>query len=309
MLLSLVLLLAALVLTGFGASTCAPLVVRHMHPGLATMLLTIFAVTVALATETILLLVGYIGTADILPAAHPSDWSRTLIRSALPIPTVVAIGAGLVAIAVAARAVVHVVEIVRSSRYTAAAATELSAAGDAAGDLVIVRDPAVDAYAVPGRGGRVVVTTGMLQALSASERRALLAHEYAHLRHHHYGYAQLARLAAIANPLLRPVGRAVDQTIERWADRVAVQEVGDPAVVARAIGAAALAGSGVRRPGALGAARDDVVGRVQELLEPRGRRLGAGVAFACATVLTWAGLLLVALYAYGIVEAAETAGS
>jgi hypothetical protein len=45
--------------------------------------------------------------------------------------------------------------------------------------LVIVPDAEPDAYALPGRAGQVVVSTAMLRALSAAERRVLLAHELA----------------------------------------------------------------------------------------------------------------------------------
>jgi len=47
----------------------------------------------------------------------------------------------------------------------------------------------------------------MLRTLSADERRALLAHEAAHLTYRHHVYTQLTDVAAAANPLLRPLRR------------------------------------------------------------------------------------------------------
>jgi Zn-dependent protease with chaperone function len=79
---------------------------------------------------------------------------------------------------------------------------------------------------VSGLRGRIVVTTGLLHNLEPAERRAVLAHEAAHLRGHHQIYVQLTELAAAANPLLRPVARAVRYGVERWADEPA------PALVA-----------------------------------------------------------------------------
>jgi len=125
------------------------------------------------------------------------------------------------------------------------------------GQTVVVADEAADAYALPGRPGRIVVTAGMLNALDEPGRAALLAHEQAHLAGFHYLFTTAARLAATASPLLRPLARAVEYTVERWADERAATAVGDRRLVAHAIGRAALAAkaSQPRRavPGALGA--------------------------------------------------------
>ena len=110
------------------------------------------------------------------------------------------------------------------------------------------------AFAVAGAPGHVVVSTAMLNALDADERKVLLAHEAAHLRHHHHLYTQLAQLAAAANPLLRPLARVIAEGTERWADEVAAAEVGSRRLVARGLARAALArrehrhGTGARAP-------------------------------------------------------------
>jgi len=106
---------------------------------------------------------------------------------------------------------------------------------------VITADPAADAYTVPGHPGRIVVSAGMLDALDAAGREALLAHEHAHLSRRHYLYTTAARLAAAANPLLRPLAGAVDFTVERWADEEAAHAVGDRRQVATAVARAAIA--------------------------------------------------------------------
>ncbi|MFF4214568.1 M56 family metallopeptidase [Streptomyces sp. NPDC001796] len=112
--------------------------------------------------------------------------------------------------------------------------------------VVVMADAAPDAYAVPGLPGRIVVSTGMLEALDDADREAMLAHESAHLACHHYAFVAVAQLAATCNPLLRPVAAAVAYTIERWADERAATACGDRRQVARAIGKAALAT--MRRP-------------------------------------------------------------
>ena len=94
--------------------------------------------------------------------------------------------------------------------------------------LVLVEDEAPIAYAVAGRHGRIVVSTAMLAALSAGERRVLIAHESSHLRHRHHVYVQLAGLAPRPTRCCarRPTR---SRSIERWADEVAATEVGNAA--------------------------------------------------------------------------------
>lgn len=108
-------------------------------------------------------------------------------------------------------------------------------------DLVVLPDPAARAFAVPGRPGRIVVTDTMLRALSVAERRALLAHERAHLSARHPVALALLRLAVAANPMVVPVARTAEFLIERHADEAAARAVGDRRLVADALAAAALA--------------------------------------------------------------------
>ena len=110
-----------------------------------------------------------------------------------------------------------------------------------AGQVVVTDDEAADAYTLPGVPCRIVITTGMLRALSDPERRVLLAHERAHASGLHYLFTTAARLAAAANPLLRPVAAATGYTLERWADERAAAVTGDRRLAARAIARAALA--------------------------------------------------------------------
>ncbi|MGX2997127.1 M56 family metallopeptidase [Streptomyces sp. JNUCC 64] len=104
------------------------------------------------------------------------------------------------------------------------------------------------AWAGVGAGGRIVVTTGVLDGLTGPERRALFAHERAHLVRRHHRHLLVVRLAALANPALRPLRSAVLYTSERWADEEAATAVGSRRVVARAIGKAALAARGAPAP-------------------------------------------------------------
>jgi hypothetical protein len=136
------------------------------------------------------------------------------------------------------------------------------------GDLLVLETSAPLAYAVPGRHPHVVVSEGMLALLEPNEQRAMLAHEFAHLRHHHHRFLALSELAGSFVPPLRLVANRVRFATERWADQDAVRQVGDPTVLARAIARAALASSNHDHD-ALALGVSDVPARIEELTSPR----------------------------------------
>jgi len=140
------------------------------------------------------------------------------------------------------------------------------------------------AFAVPGEPGRVVVSTGMLGALDAQERRALLAHEQSHLERRHHRYLHVAGWASAAVPVLRPLHAHLRFATERWADEDAAVAVGDRRVVARAIARAALAGSPAPAPAVPAMAGIGVAARVEALIsEPSVPRLTVVAPLAGAT--------------------------
>jgi Zn-dependent protease with chaperone function len=176
------------------------------------------------------------------------------------------------------------------------------------GELVVTGDAAADAYTVPGRPGRIVVSAGMLDVLDEGGRTALLAHERAHLTSRHHWFTAGARLAAAANPLVRPLATAVEFGVERWADEAAAAAVGDRRLVAEAIARAAVAAKATRPhrsvAAALGAvlpssrrrrSADPLAGagpvprRVAALLAPAPRR-GLPAIALCLLVLAVAAL-------------------
>ncbi|MFG2715382.1 M56 family metallopeptidase [Streptomyces goshikiensis] len=108
-------------------------------------------------------------------------------------------------------------------------------------ELVVLEEQHPDAYALPGRPGRIVITSGMLRALTTEEREVVLAHERAHLRGRHHLLVAVVELAARCHPGLRAVREPLRYVLERSADESAAQAVGDRRLTARAIGRAALA--------------------------------------------------------------------
>ncbi|MGW5866680.1 M56 family metallopeptidase [Streptomyces sp. NPDC055239] len=166
-----------------------------------------------------------------------------------------------------------------------------------AGDLCVVDSPHPDAYALPGRTHRIVVTTAMLRSLDAAEREALFAHERAHNRAHHHRFLAAAELTAHCHPALGPLRSAIRLAVERAADESAALATGDRRLTARAIARAALAGHATRsgRPGfAPAATSGPVPQRVAALLSPAPARSRtapwiAALLAVCAAVSVAAG--------------------
>ncbi|MGW2592924.1 M56 family metallopeptidase [Streptomyces sp. NPDC001515] len=243
----------------------AHLASARLHPRTATRLLTAVGVVMAACSTLCLALLVVAGTAQLPGNPLPDGWSSPAVRAVIPHDEAVGIAAIpvlLLALASSAR-VVSGHYRVRRRAHRALARLRPTA-------VVVLPDERPYAHALPGRNrGRVVVSTAMLGALRPRERRALFAHERAHLTGHHHRYVLAARLAARCNPFLRPLCTAVSFTTERWADEEAAQVLGDRAVVARAIGRAALfppAGAATGLPAM--AAPGQVPRRMSALLAP-----------------------------------------
>ena len=216
----------------------ARLAEQHLHPRAATWLLSSVAAVLALCSTLCLALLMVVGTAQLPGNPLPDGWSDPEVREAVPYDEVagrVAIPALAVVLASCCRAAW------RHHRVRRRAARALSALPPR--PVAVLPDPTPYAYALPGTRrdrARIVVTTGMLSGLNASERRALFAHERAHLAGRHDRFLLAVQLAARANPFLRPLRTAVTYTAERWADEEAAAAVASRRVVARAIGKAGL---------------------------------------------------------------------
>ncbi len=261
---------------------------RSLPPSTAVRLLTAAALAAALATGFVLAVAALVAAAQIPAVATLGHWSIIAVRTGAVSGTVGVLAGLTVSVLLGAA----VCRTVRAGRDLALAALTCRRLGPGVAGLVVVNDDQPDAYALPGLGGRVVVSTAMLRALPADERRVLLAHEDAHLVHRHHLYVQLAELAAAANPLLRPVAHAVRAGVERWADEAAAADVGDRPLAARALARAGLAraaaGHRTCTPAvALGAAHSDVADRARALLAaPPRRRPILAAALAALALLT-----------------------
>ncbi len=195
-------------------------------------------------------------------------WSAETLDAHAPVPLLAGLASlGLLAIVLGCvvRAASH---LGRGFRRLFRLRATLS--GDSCGDLAVIDIPRPEALALPGWPGKVIVTSGMLQALDAGERAVLIAHERSHLRGGHWVFRFATRLGAALLPTGRPLIDACDRALERWADEVAAAEVGDRELAARSVAKAALVATDYQRSGLSLAFAEGAVGdRVEALLAPR----------------------------------------
>ncbi len=239
-------------------------VARRLPPRQATWLLSVGGVVAALSGFVVLVLLASLLVGEQPDVASHGHWSAAALRDRAPVGAASSWAAALlVALLTAGAGTVAV----RRSRAVLGAYRSCRGLPAEAGELVVVPGTAVGAYAVPGRPGRIVAGQGLLGALSALERRALLAHERAHLARGHHWHLAAVTIAAALHPALRPLRPAASCATERWADESAAEAIGDRRAVAHALAAAARCSTAPAR-GALAATSHFVPLRVASLLGP-----------------------------------------
>ena len=224
-----------LLIPALAALAARPLAGR-LEPRQATWLLTAAAVILAGCAVAALALLAASAAAGLPVLAALGHYSAPVLRRDDPVAAVTGLAA---AVLLAGAAVTAAIALRRRARALAESYRRAGRLREDAG-LVIVPGSAIEAYALPGWPGRIVVSAALLDALDARERAALLAHERAHLAGRHHLFTTVAHLAAAACPLLLPVARAVDYTVERWADEDAARATGDRRLMAATIGRVAL---------------------------------------------------------------------
>lgn len=259
-------------------SVLAALYGDRLRPGAAVTTLTVAAVGTAVASVIAVAVLAFAGMDQLPVPRRMAYWLDDHGPLDRPLPEAVGVLAlvalALMATSVLYRTVLITVAFVRSDRNWGRS--------PAPNGLVIVDTPIPDAFAVAGPRQRIVISRSLLRALPHDQRRALIAHERAHLDSHHQFFIQAVDVAAAANPLLLPVTRQIRAYAERWADESAAARVGRP-LIARALTTAALARTAAQRStrspqnplrpvsGALSAIRHGVVERVLALKRPAPR--------------------------------------
>ena len=246
----------------------------QLPPSTATKLITVGAVVTSLAFVFSLGVLAFLLVARTPPAAHLGRWSIHVLRET-PVPPMASAAAVVVVIGALCS---YTLTMWRQVRAALSARAYCARIGGEPGRLVVLDAEHPDAYALSAGRGRIVITRPLLRLLDAGERRALLAHERAHLTAHHHRYRLAVVLAASVCPLLRPAREAVTNSTERWADEVAAAEIGDRSLVAATLARTSLLVDASPRPApahALRGAAGPVVRRVEALLHsgPRQRPL------------------------------------
>lgn len=246
---------------------------RRLPPAVAARALTTTLVAVAAAAIPTfwILSLGFVAHLPLLDGRL--DWCAAAIGVHDPVPAW--IGAPTLALTVIGiarvRAVLRIYRRIRQHR---------------AGMVEITDDARPYAFTLPGRGGQIVLSSGMVELLDEAEQGVVLAHEGAHAQRRHDRYLLAAQLAAAAVPPLRPLAGRVQFSLERWADEIAVACCGDRAFVARTLGKVAL--RSVTPAAAMSFGGLGVPARVAALLAPpmAAQRAGALAALWTAIVIT-----------------------
>lgn len=243
-----------------------------MQPSWAARLLvvTIAAVGLAVAPAMFGIALGYLAHLPVLGGALA--WCRDAIGLHVPIPGWL----GLVATGVLAWAGFRLLSVRRNWRRFRCAHPNA---------VEVVASDALFAYTMPGAGGQIVLSSGLLDQLDARELAVVVAHEETHARHRHDRYLLVGELITAIVPLVRPLQRRLRFVLERWADEDAVRRLdADRTMVARTLATVALS----QRPTptfAVGIVGLGVAGRVDALLDPPTvRRPGAWAAVTSAGI-------------------------
>jgi hypothetical protein len=267
MLLGIAIALPLIAAACFGVA--GPHLARRLPPREATWLISVGALASALSAVAVLCLLAAVLLGQLPDLAGLGHWSTSALRKHAPAEPIFA-AASLLA-ALGAGATVAYVAVRRAGAVISAYRACKSMSGS--GDLVVVDALPPSAVAVPGRPGRVVVSASLLRVLSPGERRAVLAHERAHLAHGHHWHRSAVSMAVAANPFLTPLRWAIAYATERWADEEAALEVGDRRLTARALARVGLLiGRSTDGQLRLSLAQHAVTARVSALLDEPPRR-------------------------------------
>jgi Peptidase family M48 len=263
---------------GVTLTVVTPLIVRLLPPRTGVWCLSAAAVTAAASWAVSLAMITFTGLGRITFVADEGHWSATLWRRVDPVGVWTARVAGTtLALCLGAFGYALLHELVVRHQLN-----QVSGRFGTSETLIFVDDDAPHAYSVGGRRPRIVVSRGLLRSLSTPERRAVLAHEAAHVRHRHDLHLSIVRLAVSLNPFLRPFAPAGELAVERWADEETAAAVGDRTLVARTLLRAALVGTGTTRPhGSLAHSSSDIGRRIRALMQapPRPRWSMAAIAW------------------------------
>jgi len=160
-------------------------------------------------------------------------------------------------------------------------------------ELVVLPTPDVLAYSVQsGTQSQIVVSSHVVDQLSAEELIAVLVHEHAHLQH---GHQRRLVIATLLERTLVPLRRCTSElrlALERWADEEAATHTGRPTVRRALVRLVEPALATAPLPAFTDA--DTVVERIDALGAPPTRAPARAVIVTRAALFVLAGIVLAA---------------
>lgn len=240
-------LLATLVVAAVATSTH-----RRLPPRLATRFVTTALVLVVLAAlpTAAVIAAAFLAHAPVVGSGF--EWCAEAIGFHGSVPTWI----GVPIVVLLTAGVVRTFRLLRQHR-----ALKL----DESGPIHVAHSRTPYAVTLPGRAGRIVISTALIDLLDHDEQRIVVAHERAHAHHRHDRYLLTAELAAAVLPPLRSLAKRVNYSIERWADEVVAASCGDRRLVASTLGKVAMQAN---PPTVAGLAGLGVASRMRALLAP-----------------------------------------
>ncbi len=242
--------MACLMLSGL-----LPLIHRRLNPRVSAGVLAASVVWISTVAVIGIWLVAFRYLAHVSWLAAQLQWCSMIVGAHSTVSTWV----GVPAVAAMVTGVVRAVRFWKVQRKLRA--SHLSGTSIVASDDVF-------AFVVPGPDAATIVSTGLLRHLDPAERVVVFAHERAHADHRHDRYLTIGRAAEAVLPIIRPLTRRLEFSLERWADDAAVAAVnGNRLLVARTIAKVALLPHRSARP-MLGFAGLGEAARAEFLLDP-----------------------------------------
>lgn len=179
-----------------------------------------------------------------------------------------ALGAVVLMLVVPARVIGAVVSVWWSTRTERSRLRRTLASARVNPELgaVVLDETRPAAYCLPGRGGLIVLTSGVLDLLHPAQVQAVIAHERAHLRGGHHRIVALAKATEHLFgplPLFTLLPKRIAHLVELAADDDAARAAGGR-VLARSLLSVAAAQTPAE---ALAAGGGDTVARIERLLQ------------------------------------------
>lgn len=181
----------------------------------------------AMATGCALALTAVIASISIGLAASPAlTQAQQLILTMISWLSLGAVGVVIALVSYSAE------PLITSHRKTVRRIAPVAKSREDRGPFILVRFASSEAvaFAVPGRPPEIMVSTALEEALTTVQLRAVIAHEYAHLRHKHGWAVRIAEINAACLPRFCSAGpdlrRATLLLIELIADDAAAKQAG-----------------------------------------------------------------------------------